>query len=522
MRRFILTLFTAAALIPLITFAATDVQTLLTQIQALQAQTVALQQASAIGASYSSAATCDLPSRSLRRGLSGDDVSRLQQFLARDSSIYPEGIVSGYFGILTERAVQRWQARNEIVTSGIPAITGFGVVGPRTLAAMQTGWCLHSQIAPSPFTPPAGNVVQSNAPRVVMSVPLAQKLPSSLQPPPPPLILTMTPRGSTTSITSVTSTTFLPTLPSISRPLPPPPPPPRVMFTLPGASSMVNKGNTMTVTWGTDVVPTGASITLSLRTKSGQQVGVIKSNLSPNGTYYWPVPNPPLVQTSICSGSPITCVTQIAQTSQNCGSICSVADGLYKFYAQLVKGGRELATAESRIFSIGGVALSTTDIAYQGTHWDFSSTATTSSYSTSLFYQNPMTASSSNSTTSTMPMCMYSGVPYSEGITVQVNCADVTAPGQSCGSYGGMTLTCTAGGWVDQNGAIASIPGVTTINVSGSCVTPWNAMIVNNGQQVPREPFFTNGAYSSSGLPLIMQCSNGSWLTCSTIGDYCS
>lgn len=82
------------------------------------------------------ASSCPLIGRTLRRGISGDDVLRLQQFLARDPSVYPEAIASGYYGALTEKAVQRWQVKYNIVSSGSPSSTGYGVVGPRTAAAI--------------------------------------------------------------------------------------------------------------------------------------------------------------------------------------------------------------------------------------------------------------------------------------------------------------------------------------------------------------------------------------------------
>lgn len=66
----------------------------------------------------------------------GGDVTRLQRFLAQDVSIYPEGRVTGYFGPATLRAVQRWQARAGIVSSGDPETTGYGFIGPKTRAAM--------------------------------------------------------------------------------------------------------------------------------------------------------------------------------------------------------------------------------------------------------------------------------------------------------------------------------------------------------------------------------------------------
>jgi len=71
--------------------------------------------------------------RSLHRGVTGDDVRQLQEFLARDSEIYPENLVTGYFGPLTEAAVQRFQLKHGIVTAGS---AGYGWFGPRTTAKL--------------------------------------------------------------------------------------------------------------------------------------------------------------------------------------------------------------------------------------------------------------------------------------------------------------------------------------------------------------------------------------------------
>ena len=65
----------------------------------------------------------------LRRGMKHTDVRSLQEFLKNDSTIYPEGIISGVFGPATERAVGRFQAKNNIVRSGQP---GYGAIGPKT------------------------------------------------------------------------------------------------------------------------------------------------------------------------------------------------------------------------------------------------------------------------------------------------------------------------------------------------------------------------------------------------------
>jgi hypothetical protein len=64
-------------------------------------------------------------------------VSALQAFLAKDAEIFPEQNVSGFFGSATERAVQRFQAREDIVSEGSPFTTGFGVLGGRTRARIR-------------------------------------------------------------------------------------------------------------------------------------------------------------------------------------------------------------------------------------------------------------------------------------------------------------------------------------------------------------------------------------------------
>ncbi len=63
--------------------------------------------------------------RQLVVGSRGEDVRLLQEILASDPDIYPEGFVTGYFGPLTSRAVSRIQAR-----TGLEQV---GVVGPQTL-----------------------------------------------------------------------------------------------------------------------------------------------------------------------------------------------------------------------------------------------------------------------------------------------------------------------------------------------------------------------------------------------------
>lgn len=63
------------------------------------------------------------------------EVTRLQTLLAKDSAVYPEGTVSGYFGPATLAAVKRFQLKQGIVPSTSPA---YGTVGPATKAALST------------------------------------------------------------------------------------------------------------------------------------------------------------------------------------------------------------------------------------------------------------------------------------------------------------------------------------------------------------------------------------------------
>lgn len=73
--------------------------------------------------------------RSLVRGMHDNEVSALQIFLASSTSLYPERMITGYFGALTEKAVQRFQEKYDIAHVGDD---GFGIVGPKTRAILNS------------------------------------------------------------------------------------------------------------------------------------------------------------------------------------------------------------------------------------------------------------------------------------------------------------------------------------------------------------------------------------------------
>jgi peptidoglycan hydrolase-like protein with peptidoglycan-binding domain len=144
MSRIIQTLIISAILAPVAVSAATQeelaaqINSLLQRIQQLQQQIggTPTTPSTTIPSSPTPAGSCPRVSRVLKLGDSGADVTRLQQFLAQDSAVYPERSVTGYYGPLTEAAVKRFQCKNKLVCDGTPATTGYGVTGPRTAALL--------------------------------------------------------------------------------------------------------------------------------------------------------------------------------------------------------------------------------------------------------------------------------------------------------------------------------------------------------------------------------------------------
>ncbi|MEK7193436.1 MAG: fibronectin type III domain-containing protein [Patescibacteria group bacterium] len=90
------------------------------QIQALQAQLnkVVVERQSTVSSFL----------KTLKQGDRGDAVKTLQAILAADSELYPEGLITGFYGKATAKAVIRFQKRNGLET--------VGNVGPKTLVLL--------------------------------------------------------------------------------------------------------------------------------------------------------------------------------------------------------------------------------------------------------------------------------------------------------------------------------------------------------------------------------------------------
>jgi len=155
---------------PMMTSAVT-IDELQAQINALLQQIAALQAQLQIGGTASACFT-----KTLKFGMSDSEVTALQTALKGDATVYPEGLVTGYFGSLTQKAVKAFQTKY-----GIEAV---GQVGPITRAKLNSLYCVAASPTPTPTptatpvagpltvtlasdNPPAANVQQGSANNVV-------------------------------------------------------------------------------------------------------------------------------------------------------------------------------------------------------------------------------------------------------------------------------------------------------------------------------------------------------------------
>lgn len=72
-------------------------------------------------------------------GLQSNDVKTLQLFLIQKGYL-GTGYATGFFGALTQKAVQQFQCDQSVVCSGSPATTGWGLVGAKTRAALNAAY----------------------------------------------------------------------------------------------------------------------------------------------------------------------------------------------------------------------------------------------------------------------------------------------------------------------------------------------------------------------------------------------
>jgi hypothetical protein len=106
-------------------------------------------EAAPTGPDYSA---CPKISKSLQVGAVGSEVTTLQRFLMQIGFL-PDESDTGSFDINTEAAVQRFQVREGIISSGSASTTGYGATGPKTRTVLSR--CTLPAAAPASATTPA-------------------------------------------------------------------------------------------------------------------------------------------------------------------------------------------------------------------------------------------------------------------------------------------------------------------------------------------------------------------------------
>ena len=392
------------ALAPLVVSALTieDIQAqikgILGRIEALKAQVLAGGTSSAT--SSASKLPTGLPCLSLARALSlgsrGDDVRELQKFLIA-AKLLASDSATGYFGPLTEAAVQRFQALQGLVSSGDSATTGFGFVGPKTREAILKSCAKYD-----------GERAASVCPKPP-SVPLSSECAGSWE------------KGSDASGCFTGYQCILPSLPNETSPVAQPAQAvPSITITEPAYGEIVTGGNTLNIVWRSEA-PARASVSLTLLDVEGQTVGTIAQSLSSSGAYVWSVPSG---ESGCESGeSAFDCITKFTRC-EGSASLCSISPGTYSILATLSNG----VSTTTAPFQIAGTAI--TDLL-------------SALVSAPTVPAVPVSTTSPAGPGTQAGACMHEGASYPVGATLSVPCVAGHCPSTGTGFING---ACTAGG----------------------------------------------------------------------------
>ena len=96
--------------------------------------------------------TASADARSLSIGMSGTDVTTVQKELI--ASGYMTGTATGYFGTVTQAAIEKFQCAKGIICSDA-TVEGYGIAGPKTQAALATAGPAQPANISGPLTPAA-------------------------------------------------------------------------------------------------------------------------------------------------------------------------------------------------------------------------------------------------------------------------------------------------------------------------------------------------------------------------------
>ncbi len=232
-----------------------------TQVKALQEQVATLTVQVASSTKEIEAVKAELHfTKTLVRGMAGDEVKKLQEFLKQFPDVYPEGLVTGYYGQLTETAVKKLQEKE-----GIEAV---GAVGPRTLSKLNelvtTGAGTSGVIPPGLLTAPG---IQTKITTTTTNF----TFPTSTASTSTTVVATST--VATTTYYSATTTSQSPIQSSGGEGWSPPPPPPPSPSTS-SSTTTATTTTTMTTTSTADVTSPSAPTNLSASVVSSGQINL--------------------------------------------------------------------------------------------------------------------------------------------------------------------------------------------------------------------------------------------------------
>ena len=245
------------------------------QVKALQEQLLKLQAEVSSTKTELEAVKTELKfTKILRLGVRGDEVTQLQEFLKQFPDIYPQGLVTGYFGPLTESAVKKFQEKNKIES--------IGVVGPKTISKLNE--LITEGAGKSDIIPPGLLIVPVVQTRIGTTTPSATATPT---------ISTSSPQASSGQATTTPATAT--TTPAGTTPATP------ATSANPATPTSVSGGPTVSATPAAPAVPASAATTTATTASTTIQaptnlVGTVSATANVNSplvTLGWTVTTQP-------------------------------------------------------------------------------------------------------------------------------------------------------------------------------------------------------------------------------------
>lgn len=387
-----------------------QVESMLARVEALKAQAGNGSSATSSVSNLPRGLPCLSLGRTLMLGVRGEDVRELQRYLIA-AQLLEGGNATGYFGLLTENAVKRFQSTEGVVSSGDARTTGYGAVGPKTRAVILAR-CVKTD---APIT---------NRCPVAPAVPLASACNGSW-------VKGQDASGCLTGYQCVASSSGTTASTPTSTP-------PRIEITSPNGG-IVTGGNTLSISWKSTGVSRGNVSLELLEPEDGKSLGVVASNLSHSGTYLWRVPSGS--SKCLAGESAFDCIAKFTNC-EGSASLCSIEPGTYRIRASL----SSTVHVTSGSFQIAGSDVNSILQTIMGAP-----------------IVPPPTPSPSPSTTAGAGVCAHAGSFYQQGATLSVPCEAGYCPSSGTGY---ITGECKANSLWCIPGTSYCAPILTRINMS--------------------------------------------------------